>query len=291
MMNISGTTQLIGLFGYPVKHTFSPIIHNAAFTFLGLDFVYIPFSIPPERLNLAMKAIVPLGFKGLNITIPHKETVIPLLDEISPTAELIGAVNTIKIDAQERLIGYNTDGVGFITALLSELNMVIEGKTMVLLGAGGGARAVGIQSALSNLKAIYIMDIVKERAQKLVADIKRSNPKVAAESIEFVDLQSVLSKADILVNATPIGMQPEDPLLIQPEWLNKELKVFDLIYNPLETKLVRTAKERGCSATNGLRMLIEQGAAAFEIWTGIQPPVEIMQQAILDYLARSKQSS
>ncbi|MDI6783092.1 MAG: shikimate dehydrogenase [bacterium] len=283
-MRISGTTKLVGLFGYPVKHSFSPIIHNAAFAFLGLDYVYIPFCVPPEKLKIAIDALIPLGIQGINITIPHKETVIPLLDKISAEAELIGAVNTVNVDEQHRLIGYNTDGIGFISAILSDLNITCAGKQILILGAGGGARAVGIQSALSGAKMIYVMDIDTAKTNKLVADIKRSNPAVQAEAITTPQLPAVLKEIDILVNATPIGMQPEDPLLIEPDWLRPALKVFDLIYNPLETKLVQVARQQGCLATNGLNMLIQQGAASFEIWTGIQPPVEIMRQAIIDFL-------
>jgi shikimate dehydrogenase len=283
-MRISGTTKLVGLFGYPVKHSFSPIIHNAAFAALGLDYVYIPFCVSPDKLKIAVEALVSLGIKGINVTIPHKETVIPFLDKIMPEAELIGAVNTINIDAQNRLIGYNTDGTGFITALLSDLNITVEDKKMLLLGAGGGARAVGIQSALSNIREIYVRDIDDTKTNKLIADIKKSNKNVYTEAIAKQQIQSVLSKIDILVNATPIGMQPEDPLLLEPDWLRPEVKVFDLIYNPFETNLIKVAKQRECIATNGLNMLIQQGVRSFEIWTGIQPPVEIMRQAIMDYL-------
>jgi shikimate dehydrogenase len=281
---ISGTTKVVGIFGYPVKHSFSPIIHNSAFSFLGLDYVYVPYCIEPENLKYAIKAINLLGIQGVNITIPHKETVMPLLDQISSEAQLIGAVNTIKVNEQNQLVGYNTDGIGFINALLSDLNITVTGKRMLVLGAGGGARAVCIQSAISGIEKIYVMDIDRQKAQKLLTDIKSSNAKVDTEGIEPHQIQSILAKVDILVNATPIGMQSDDTLLIDPEWLFPELKVFDLIYNPLETKLVRIAKEHGCLAANGLNMLIQQGAASFEIWTGIKPPVEIMRHAIVEYL-------
>jgi shikimate dehydrogenase len=284
-MRISGTTKLVGIFGYPVQHSFSPIIHNTAFSFLGLDYIYVPYCVPPDKLPLAIQALGSLGIKGVNITIPHKEAVIPFLAQISSEAKLIGAVNTIKVDEQNQLIGYNTDGLGFINALLADLNISVTGKSMLILGAGGGARAVSIQSAISGIKQIYIMDIDQQRTQKLVSDIQASNTQVEVNAIEQQQIKSILPLVDILVNATPIGMQPNDPLLITPEWLYPELKVFDLIYNPLETKLVKIAKEHGCSAANGLNMLIQQGAASFEIWTGIKPPVEIMRQAIVEYLS------
>ncbi len=288
-MRISGTTALVGLFGYPVKHSFSPIIHNTAFSFLGLDYVYVPFCVAPDKLALAIKSLCALGIKGVNITIPHKETVMPFLDEISSEAQLIGAVNTIKVNAQHQLIGYNTDGLGFINAILSDLNFTATGKKMLMLGAGGGARAVSIQSAISGIERIYIMDIEQHKTLKLCSDIKSSNSKVVVEAIQPQQIKSILPQVDILVNATPIGMQPDDPLLIDPEWLYPGLKVFDLIYNPLETKLVQIAKERGCLAANGINMLIQQGAASFEIWTGIKPPVEIMRQAILKHLTEANQ--
>lgn len=283
-MKILGTTKIVGVIGYPIKHTYSPIMMNAAFEHLGLDYVYLPFQVKPEKLKEAIFGLVALGIKGVNVTIPHKETVIPFLDTISDEAKLIGAVNTIKVEEDGSLSGYNTDGIGFIEALEQELSYSICGTEIFVLGAGGASRAVSVMLALKGAKKVYISDIIPEKAIKLVEDINTKIKPVA----EFIQadfsltskMSETIKKVDLLVNATPIGMNPEDPCLFSEEVFHPRLKIFDLVYNPAETKLIKVAKEKGCSATNGIGMLIKQGIHSFKIWTGVQAPEDVMRAAL-----------
>lgn len=261
-MHITGSTKLTGLFGYPVSHTISPAMHNAAFEYLGLDIIYLPFSVHPKDLAAAVKALPALGFIGINVTIPHKQTIMKYLDVITPSARMIGAVNTVLVKGR-KLIGYNTDGIGFVRSLK---NYSLKGKTMFLLGAGGAGRAVAIQSKLNGLKRIFIADKLTARARDLAGRCR---------GIVATNIREALRESDIIVNATPIGLRPDDPVSIPAEWIPKGRLVYDLIYNPKKTKLLK--KVRG---VNGLGMLLYQGASSFEIWTGKKAPVEVMRRVI-----------
>jgi len=278
-MHITGSTRLIGLFGYPVKHTVSPSMHNAAFRALGLDFVYLPFSVHPKNLKYALKSLHMLNFLGVNVTVPYKQAVMKYLDKITKDAQFIGAVNTILVK-NNRLIGYNTDGAGFIKSLAE---YSIKGKTMFLLGAGGAGYAVAIQSAVSGLKRIFIADVEKKRADRLVKRVPRAKAKTVGIGNSMKDM---LQKADIIVNATPIGLNPKDPISIPAEWIPKERLVYDLVYNPAKTKLLKAAESIGCKTMNGSGMLLYQGAMAFEIWTGGHAPVPIMRKALYRELSK-----
>ncbi len=278
-MKIEGTTKIIGVFGYPIKHTASPAMHNAAFEALGLDYVYLPFEVRPQRLEEAAKALISLNIVGVNVTIPHKETVCPHLDEISREAELIGAVNTIAVRS-ERLIGYNTDGQGFIASLKEDGGETVQGKTLLVLGAGGAARAVAIQAALEGAGRISITDMLEERAEKVASHIEKNIPSCKVGVVPRDKVQSTLKDADFLINATPVGMKPEDPLIIDPDWLFPHLLVFDLVYNQGETRLMKAAREKGCRVVGGLGMLAHQGAISFQLWTGRKAPLEVMRGAL-----------
>lgn len=278
-MHITGTTRLTGLFGYPVKHTVSPAMHNAAFGSLGLDLVYLPFSVHPKNLKVAIISLSALGFLGINVTVPHKQTVMKYLDKITSEAQLIGAVNTILV-RNSKLIGYNTDGPGFVMSLGK---YSLKGKTMFLLGAGGGGHAVAVQSMLSGLKRIFIADKLGNRARAL----SRGIPMGEAIAIAIGDaMREALQEADIIVNATPVGLNPEDPISIPARWIPKGKLVYDLIYNPTQTKLLKAVRARGCKTMNGLGMLLYQGVKAFEIWIGKNAPVEIMRRAINKEIGR-----
>ena len=278
-MKIEGTTKVVGVFGYPVKHSASPAMHNAAFKALGLDYAYLPFEVRPERLEEAAQALVSLNLMGVNVTIPHKETIHPYLQEISREAELIGAVNTIVVRA-ERLIGYNTDGQGFIASLREDGEEKVKGKTLLVLGAGGAARAIVTQAALEGAGEILITDKVEEKAEKVVHSLKKNIPFGPAQAVPQKEIKSQLRKADFLINATPVGMHPQDPLIIDPDWLSSSLLVFDLVYNLGETKLMKAAREKGCRVVGGLGMLVRQGAISFQLWTGREAPLKVMQKAL-----------
>jgi len=275
---ISGKTKIYGIFGYPVEHTFSPGMHNAAFKKLGMDACYVPFAVPPEKLEHAVRAVVPLGLCGLNVTVPHKERVIPCLDELSKEARLINAVNTIEV-RKGRLIGHNTDGRGFLRSLREHGGMDPKGKKFLFIGSGGAARAVSFSLALAGAAAIVFRDLDARKASLLTNDI-REKTGVAAITIGEEMLREYAADADCLINATPLGLRKTDPLPIRAEFVQRKHLVCDLVYNPPETALLKTAKKRGAKRQPGLGMLLYQGVIAFEIWTGKTAPVPVMRNAL-----------
>ncbi|MBI5197100.1 MAG: shikimate dehydrogenase [Nitrospirae bacterium] len=279
-LKIIEKTKVFGIFGCPVHHSLSPAMHNAAFQHLSLDGCYLPFEIRPDHLLTAVQAIVPLGLGGVNVTVPHKETVIPFLHELSPMAELIGAVNTIEVQG-ERLVGHNTDGLGFIRALQEE-GVSVSGKRVMILGAGGSAKAGAVQMASSGVSHINFANRTPDRASTVMGHLKRHFPTL---SIKVVDLspdtlEQALSETDILVNATSVGLKSEDQPLVPLRALRPGLSVYDLIYNPPETPLLKNARVAGARSINGWGMLLHQGVLAFEIWTGRKAPVSVMRNAL-----------
>ncbi len=278
-MNIEGTTKIVGVIGYPIKHSASPVMHNAAFKSLGLDYVYLPFEVRPGRIGEAAKALTSLGMVGINVTIPHKETIRPYLNEISREAELIGAVNTVVV-RDDKLIGYNTDGQGFIASLREDGKDTVKGKTLLVLGAGGAAKAVVTQAALEGAGKILVIDKFKEKAEQIVHNLGKNIPSGKAQAVPLEELKTKLREADFLINATPVGMNPDDPLIIDPGWLSSSLLVFDLVYNLGETKLMKAAREKGCRVVGGLGMLAHQGAISFQLWTGKEAPLQVMRKAL-----------
>ncbi len=275
-MMITGKTKIVGLFGYPVEHTLSPYMHNAAFELLGLDYCYIPFNVHPDNLRTAAAAIKILNIGGVNITIPHKEAIIPYLDELDREAELIGAVNTI-LNKDGKLIGYNTDGKGFVKSLKEKSGIVPKGKSVIIIGAGGAARAIAFSLALEGAEKLLINDIVGEKAKELSCAV---STKTSTEAIYIKDLKEGIGEVDILINATPLGMRKEDPLPVLPELLSQGLFVYDIVYNPPETSLLKEAKKRGAKTLGGLGMLLHQGMLSFKIWTGKEPPIDVMRKAL-----------
>ncbi len=275
---ISAKTKLCGIFGWPVEHSLSPDMHNAAFKELGLDMVYLAFNIAPEDLATGIKALRALNIAGVNITVPHKEKVIGLLDDLSPEARNIGAVNTI-VNVHGRLIGDNTDGRGFIRSLAEESKETLAGKKILLLGAGGAARAIGVSLLGQRVKSVFLYDVVQEKTLGLASDLAKIATSTKVEKIEREQIGQVLKDADILINATPVGMKEHDPCVVEPELLTKKLFIYDIVYNR-QTALLKEAAHRKIKHANGLGMLINQGAIAFELWTGKKAPVAVMRQAI-----------
>jgi shikimate dehydrogenase len=270
-MEINGRTKITGLFGYPVEHTLSPAMHNAAFMALGLNYCYVPFLVHPDSLANAVKGIKALNLAGVNVTIPHKEKVIPLLDEINREASFIGAVNTI-VNSDGKLTGYNTDGRGFIQSL-TEKNISIEGKDILIVGAGGASRAVSYYLC-QKAKSLSLFDIDTEKAGNLVHDLKQISP-----GISHIKDISGIDTFNIIINATPLGLKQGDPLPVNTGLLKKEQIVCDLIYK--ETRLLEEASKKGCITLNGLGMLLWQGALAFELWTGKKPDAKVMRNALI----------
>jgi shikimate dehydrogenase len=279
-LDINGQTKLVGLIGYPIEHSLSPAMHNSAFAALSLNWRYVPLPVHPERLGEAVAGLRALGFMGANVTVPHKEAVISYLDDVAPEAQAIGAVNIIVV-REGKSIGYNTDWLGFLTAL-SEGGFDPHGKRAVVLGAGGAARAVVY--ALSQAGAqVTILNRTPARAQALVQDFSPLFPSLSLLSLPITPqtLEEQAAEAHLLVNATPVGMWPEVDQSPWPEDLAfpSHLTVFDLVYNPRQTKLLRQAQAAGAKGIGGLGMLVHQGTAAFELWTGEKAPVETMYEA------------
>jgi len=275
-------SHLVGLLGWPVEHSLSPVMHNVAFATLGLDWLYLLLPVPPALLGDAVRGLRALGFAGANVTIPHKQTVLAHLDEISPAAQAIGAVNTIVV-REGRLYGENTDWRGFLVALRTA-GFAPEDQRVLVLGAGGAARAVVYALAQAGAQ-VSIYNRTASRAAALARDMQHLWPQAeingVSEGVPLADLD--LSRFALLVNATPLGMWPHVSTSPWPEELPLpgHLTVFDLVYNPLETKLLQQARAAGARPIGGLEMLVQQGALAFELWTGMKPPVEVMRQAVV----------
>ncbi|MFH1406619.1 MAG: shikimate dehydrogenase [Candidatus Omnitrophota bacterium] len=289
MRPIDSTTAIYGIIGYPVSHTFSPAMHNAAFAKVGLNCAYLAFCVRPDRLKSSILGMRGLGIAGVNVTVPHKEMVIPLLDELSREAKLVGAVNTIVVEG-DRLIGHNTDGRGFVLSLKRDLRIEPKKKSVFIIGAGGAAKAISFQLAIEGARYIYLTDIAKDKAQRLVTLLNKNMPSCHAKLIpnEAREMERTVADADILINATPCGMKKHDPLLLNPKSLHSKLVVCDLIYNPPLTSLLKAARSRKLKIMNGLGMLLYQGAMSFYLWTKKHPPVDIMRRALLQEMRRSR---
>ncbi|MBI3076528.1 MAG: shikimate dehydrogenase [Deltaproteobacteria bacterium] len=282
---VSGRTRVVGVFGWPVAHSLSPSMHNAAFRHLGLDFIYVAFPVAPAHLPEALRGIRALDLVGVNLTIPHKEAALPHLDTLAPEVELIGAANTVHHE-DGCLVGYNTDARGF-TAALQEARFTAAGARGVLVGAGGAARAALWELARGGARAITLLNRTPSRAQALAEAVARQFPGVAVEvrPLRGPGRAQALAGADLLVNATPAGMAHEPPLDLPLEALPDSCLVCDLVYTPPETPLLRAARDRGLRTCDGLGMLVHQGALSFGIWTKQPAPVPVMRRALLETLA------
>jgi len=284
---VSGKTRLCGIIGDPIEHTVSPVMHNAAFKQMGLDYLYVPFRVKQGELAKAIEGVRALNMRGLNVTIPHKVAVIQFLDELDHLAEKIGAVNTI-VNNDGVLTGYNTDGAGFLQALL-ESNIEPKGKNVVILGAGGAARALSFFLADRGAHLVILnrsleLDWAKELASRISQIF---TTEVGALELNRGNLVGVIGKADILVNATSVGMTPDiDQTPVASDLLKPGLIVFDIVYNPIKTRLLRETEAAGARAISGVDMLVWQGALAFEKWTGVKAPVELMRKETIKVLEK-----
>jgi len=278
--------KLFMLLGHPVESSPSPAMHNAAFSHMGLDHLYMAVDVPPPNLQDAVGGIRALGIAGANITIPHKISVIPLLDELDKTAKLVGAVNTVK-NSGGKLIGYNTDGAGALKAI--ESVVPINGKKTLLLGAGGAARAIAFSLAEANAE-LTIANRTIARAKALAKDIQEKvNKTVKCVGLSRKELSAAAKESEILINATSVGMYPKSgATILNSEMIPRGAVVFDAVYKPLETKLLKEARKAGARVIRGIEMLVHQGALSFEIWTGEKAPIKIMRKAAEGELRRLK---
>jgi shikimate dehydrogenase len=265
---VSGKTKVVGIFGYPIGHTLSPRMHNAAFQALGLDMIYLPFQVKPDDLEGALHGIRALNLVGVNLTQPHKSAALGHLDELSEEAEQIGAVNTV-VNRGETLIGYNTDARGFLRSLQEDYGFDPRGKHAVVFGAGGAGRAICWALGRAKPKRLVIVNRTVEKAETLAkafggSAVEWDNPAIAAE----------LSGADLVVNATSISLD------LDPGELSDAALIYDILYAKQDSAFLCKAKERGARVASGLSMLLYQGVSAFELWTGAQAPVEAMSEAL-----------
>lgn len=276
-MKIDINTKILGLIGYPLGHSISPLLHNYSLEKLDLNYVYLAFALEPDSIQKGLEGLTALNFRGINVTIPHKNRVIPYLDELDPLAQKIGAVNTIVND-NNKLQGYNTDAAGFKRMLEDDGNFIISGKKAAVIGAGGASRAVGVVLCHSGISELYVINRTYDKARKLVRTWQQfyENIKIEAVPMEIAEYQPLIKKMDLIVDTTPVGMSPETDVepVIAAHTLHAGQLVVDLVYNPPETTLMKAARSQGAQTLNGLDMLLYQGIEAFKLWTGQEPDVD-----------------
>lgn len=276
---MDSNTVLFGVIGDPIRHSKSPTMLNRAFLEKGINGAYAAFHVIPGQLEQAILGVRSLGFRGLNVTIPHKIEVMAFLDEIHEGARAAGAVNTI-VNENGRLIGYNTDGIGYVRSLKEEVQSDLSGKNIVVLGAGGAARGILWALAQEKPASILLANRTEEKALELAAYF---SPELRISAIPWSSLQEVCRNADVVINTTSVGMSPNiDAVPIDATWLKPGSIASDLIYNPLITTFLEQAQRHGCHIHSGLGMFIYQGAYAFEYWTGQSAPIAAMRSVVLE---------
>ena len=278
---LTGHTRVVGVIGDPIEHSRSPQMHNAAFAKAGLDYVYVPFHVRPDDLAQAIAGFKALNVVGINVTLPHKQAVIPYLTSISREAELIGAVNTLTF-LEDGIHGDNTDAPGVLKALEENGDLSVPvGEDIVVLGAGGAARAVVVAFALAGVASITIANRTTEKAIALAAEMQEKiGVPMHGMGLTDTRVPAAVRQSALLVNTATASMDLTQPLLISTDWLQPNAIVYDIVYTPPVTPLMTAAAKRGCQTLGGIGMLIHQGAIAFEKWTGVTPCTQTMQQAL-----------
>jgi len=287
-MKIKGTTKITGVFGYPVTHSLSPVFQNAAFDYLSLDFVYIPFEVKSEHIKEAIEAIRFLNFKGINLTIPHKKHGYCFVDELDEEAKLLKVVNTIK-NEDGKLTGYITDGKGFIRSIKEDGKVELKNKIIYLLGAGGSAWAISGAIVKEGIKKLFITNRTMEKAIAIKNHLKENFNFTNVELVDFEKRNEInFEDIDIIINTTSAGMKKGDTVLIKEEKITRTIFVYDIIYNR-KTELIKTAEKLNLPHLDGLSMLVYQGAISFEIWTGEKAPIDIMKKSLYNFLNKRKE--
>jgi shikimate dehydrogenase len=277
---VNGATKILGILGYPVSHSLSPAMQNAALRASGLNYIYVPFEVAPDGLGAAIMALKALGVAGFNVTIPHKTEVINYIDELDASADAAGAVNTVK-NCSGRLIGYNTDGDGLIRSIANDFQFDVSGACIALIGAGGAARGAVAALCRAGAARIVIANRTPDRARELVSIMSQrfSETELSALS-DFRALEDGLAHVDVLVNTTSIGMNRDAVSVVGLSCLPHTARVYDMVYAPRVTPLLQEAGRLGLGCVNGLGMLAAQGELAFTIWTGVSPPNGLMKRVL-----------
>lgn len=281
-MKVTGDTKVLGIFGYPVGHSFSPLMHNAAIEAAGIPYIYVPFEVSPENLEPAINGIRSLGIVGVNITVPHKEKVIPFLDEITEEASLIGSINTIE-NKNGRLIGHNTDSRGYIRSLQEDAGFDPKGKKALIIGAGGAARGVIAGLAVNGIAEIVITNRTFEKGEALAAEFgsKFKEIKFSAHPLSSLKDPDILSSLDLVVNTTSTGLEGKT-VDVELSFTPLYALISDIAYTPPLTPFLKQAREAGRRTLDGIGMLSYQGVISFEIWTSNKAPVDVMKKALIE---------
>jgi len=291
-MKITGTTRVTAIFGDPVEHSLSPVMHNAAFESMGLNMAYVPFHVGAASLGVLKNAVAgirALNILGVNVTIPHKQKVIKYLDAVDPVALAIGAVNTI-VNKEGVLHGYNTDGAGYLLSLREELAFTPAGKKILLLGAGGAARGIFFSLLHGKAKSIVIANRTLKKADRLAAEFKAhaGETEVRSTGLKKNLIRPYAPDADLVINTTSLGLMGHGKADLPLEDLPAKAIVSDIVYRPLETDLIKDARRIGLQTHTGLGMLVHQGALSFELWTGLTAPADVMKTAALEELRKEE---
>ena len=291
---IDGHTQLVGLLGWPVEHSLSPAMHNAAFEALGLNWRYVALPVVPGCEGAAVRGLAALGFRGANVTVPHKTAVADSLDQLTEEARALGAVNTLFVgrgdEGESVLVGHNTDYHGLVDALI-RFGFNPRGEAAVVVGAGGAARAAVYGLLCAGARRITVLGRSLERAERLVGDLEDGGNRLVAETLTDDTLVETATRSALFVHATPVGMEPDTERSVWPDGVRfpTETLAYDLVYVPRKTQLLRQANASGAPYLGGLDMLVGQGARAFELWTGREAPVDVMTRACEAALGRGRE--
>ena len=278
---------MVGVFGAPVTHTASPAMHNAAFDALKMNWRYLAFHVEPQNLHSALQGARNMGIVGVNLTVPHKILALDCVDAIDAEARKLGAVNTIAIEKQT-MRGFNTDGYGFIKAVKEDFNFPIKGKRVLVLGAGGAGRGIAVKCALEGAAKIFVANRTLARIEPVAREIRLTKVEFLPLSLEAGEIAKAIHDVDLVVNATSVGLKEGESLGLRAESFSPRVHVYDTIYRPAQTELLRVAESAGAKVANGLSMLLHQGAKAFEIWTGRKAPLAVMRRALRAAIDGSK---
>jgi len=278
--DIDGRTRIFAVFGHPVAHTLSPPMHNSALRALGMNARYVAFDVAPEALPGVLPALPAMGFGGINLTVPLKEVAFRSLARLDPSARCVGSVNTLQF-SPEGLVGHSTDGYGFLRARAEAFGGDVRGAAVFVLGAGGAGRALALVLAGEDAGRIVLADLDRARAERVCAEARERGARTEFAVADTPAAQRAAARdADLVVNATTVGMRPDDPSPLPPEAFRPGQQAFDLVYQHAETAFLRAARAGGARAVNGLDMLLYQGVRSFAIWTGVEPPADVMRAVL-----------